>query len=227
LPWLARANRLATVAQLLESTVHEANNALQVLGGHAELLASMPAATEAVRQRADAIGEKVRTTSLMLQELLTFSRGSTGPPERFTLAEVVDTAVRFRRHSLNRLRVAVTIEPAVDHLTMIGGQLAVLQVVLNLILNAEQALEGRPSGSLRLQTRRHGDTAELIVEDNGPGLAAEAGGVGTELLSGTNQLGIGLRVAGWLAEQQGGRLRWARPEQGSGCRVTVSWPCDP
>jgi C4-dicarboxylate-specific signal transduction histidine kinase len=107
---------------------------------------------------------------------------------------------------------------------VIGNQRVILQIVLNLEFNAEQALTGWPSGALRLRTRQHDDLVELIVEDNGPGLDAHALVWTPDVFSTSGQLRIGLQVAHWLAEQQGGRLHLTKPEQGTGCRATLSLP---
>jgi C4-dicarboxylate-specific signal transduction histidine kinase len=95
------------------------------------------------------------------------------------------------------------------------------------VLNAEQALTGWPSATLRLRTRRQGPAEELIVEDNGPGLPDDALLWTPDAVSVSNHLRIGMLVAQWLAEQQGGGLRWTTPEAGRGCRATLSLPAGP
>lgn len=222
--WLARANRLATVARLLENIVHEANNALQVISGQAELVALTTTVDPAARQRVVTIGDKARSTSTVLQELLALARDVPDHADRFTLRQIAEQAIGLRRYALNKLRIAVTLEAAADDAVVMANHQSILQVVLNLVFNAEQVLAGRPSGVLRLHTGRQDDSAELVVEDNGPGLADDPLAWDPEVLSGPTRLGVGLRVAAWIAEQQGGRLSWTMPSHGSGCRVTLSLP---
>lgn len=221
--WLARANRLATVARLLENIVHEANNALQVISGQAELVALTTVLDQTARQRVVNIGDKARSTAPMLQELLALARDVPDHANRFTLLQIAEQAIGLRRYALNKLRIAVTLEAAADAPLVMANQQSILQVVLNLVFNAEQVLAGRPSAVLRLHTGRQDDSSELVVEDNGPGLAHEMLAWDPEVLPGT-RLGIGLRVAMWIAEQQGGHLSWTAPAHGSGCRVTLSLP---
>jgi two-component system NtrC family sensor kinase len=223
--WLERANRLATVARLLENTVHEVNNALQVISGQTELLASAVAVDPAVQQRLGNIGEKARHASTALQELLAFARDAPDHTDRVALQRIAEQAIALRRYSLSRLRIEVAVEPAVAETFVVANERSLLLIALNLVLNAEQALAGRSSRSLRVHTGRQGDTAQLVVEDNGPGLDdAALAWQPEEAAPGSSRLGIGLRVATWLAERHGGQLSWTRPAQGSGCRVTLSLP---
>ena len=164
----------------------------------------------------------------MLTELLTFASDEAEHTERVTLPQIAERVMRLRRDSLKRLRIDSAVEPPeAGEPSAVGGQHIVLQIVLNLVLNAEQALTGWPSATLRLRTRRQGPAEELIVEDNGPGLPDDALVWATDAVSPSNHLRIGLLVAQWLAEQQGGRLRWTTPKAGSGCRATLSLPAVP
>jgi two-component system, LuxR family, sensor kinase FixL len=223
LPWLERANRLALIARLLDDTVHEANNALQVISGQAELI-GMGAVDQVARERAGNIGRKARSTSLMLQDLLTFAQDATQRKERFTLSSIAGDALAMRRYSLTRLRIDVHVQPDAGDVWVLGSRRVLLQIVLNLVLNAEQALAGMPSATLRLHTCRCGDTIELTVEDCGPGLPETRAPWSPDTLIGSDQLGIGVGVVEWLAGRQGGQLRWARAEGGLGCRATLSLP---
>src|ERR1700730_5140769 len=228
LPWLARANRLAIVAGLLENTVHEVNNDLQVISGHAELLESVAGANEAAQRRARNIGTRALSASAMLSELLRFASDDAERAERVTLPRIAEQVMRLRRDSLKRLRIDSALEPPeAGGASGVANQRIVLQIVLNVVLNAEEALTGWPSATLRLGTRRQGTAEELIVEDNGPGLPDDALLWAPEAVSVSNHLRIGMLVAQWLAEQQGGGLRWTTPEAGRGCRATLSLPAGP
>jgi signal transduction histidine kinase len=82
--WLERANRLALTSALLSTTVHEVNNALQVISGSAEMLNASPPA-DVTGRRTDAIGAHARRASALLAELSSFARakhGADGPRPR-------------------------------------------------------------------------------------------------------------------------------------------------
>jgi signal transduction histidine kinase len=224
LPWLERANRLATIARLLSDTVHEVNNVLQVISGQAELLQSLAGAGAVVQERASSIAGNALRASAMLTELLTFARDAGDRSERVLLSQIAERAIGLRRYSLNRLRVDVAVDASSAGACVAGSPRILLQIVLNLVFNAEQALTGRSPGTLRLRTREDAVTAELIVEDSGPGVPERALEFVPDAMLASGRLGIGLQVARWLAEQQGGRLSWTTSEQGGGGCATLSLP---
>jgi C4-dicarboxylate-specific signal transduction histidine kinase len=225
LPWLEKANHLATLATLLSDTVHEINNSLQVISGQAELLESAPGAGEAAMKRARSVGAQARSASAMLEQLQKFSQAGAGLSGRVPLPQIAQRAVDLRRYSLKRLRIDTTIEPAGEgDLSVAASERALLQIVLNLMFNAEQALAGRAPARISLRTRRHGDAVELTVEDNGPGLPDEALGPAADEVTVSKRLGIGRRVAQGLAQELGGGVSWTIPDGTTGCRATLSLP---
>jgi two-component system C4-dicarboxylate transport sensor histidine kinase DctB len=224
-PWLEKANHLATLARLLADTVHEINNSLQVISGQAELLESVPGGGEVAMRRVRSVGTQARNASALLEQLQKFSQTGTGGSGRVPLPEIAQRAVDLRRYSLKRLRIDTTIDPPGDgDLSVAASERVLLQIVLNLIFNAEQALAGRASPRIWLRTRRHAGAVELTVEDNGPGLPDEAPVLDPDAGHAPKRLGIGRQVALGLAEELGGELIWTAPDDATGCRATLSLP---
>jgi two-component system C4-dicarboxylate transport sensor histidine kinase DctB len=225
LPWLEKANHLATLARLLSDTVHEVNNSLQVISGQAELLESVPGAGEVAMRRARSVGAQARNASALLEQLQKFSQAGTGAAGCIPLPQIAQRAVDLRRYSLKRLRIDMTIEPPGEgDLSVAANERVLLQIVLNLIFNAEQALTGRASARIRLRTRRREGAVELTVEDNGPGLLDEAMGADPDAVLTSKRLGIGRHVAQGLAREFGGGVSWTAPDEAGGCRATLSVP---
>jgi signal transduction histidine kinase len=223
--WLERANRLATLARLFSDVVHEVNNSLQVISGQAELLESMVATNDAAVKRARNVGTQARNASVLLEELQLFSGTAAGRPARVPLPQIARRAVGLRRHSLRQLHIDAAIDPPeAGDLFVSGSERVLLQIVLNMVFNAEEALAGRASGRMRLRTRQHEGAVELTVEDNGPGLPPDAQLGGQDAADVSNRLGIGREVSQWLARELGGRMTWAVSDEGVGCRATLSLP---
>jgi len=223
--WLERANRLSLIARVVSSTVHDVNNALQVVSGSAELLEMAPGATEAVLRRGQAIGTQAKRASALLNELSTFVRDTRDRPERVSLQALATQALAMRHYSLAKLRVASAVEG--EELFVDANPRELLQVLLNLVINAEQALAATPEGQLRIAVSRDGSHAAVTVEDTGPGVAPEAAGrlFEAEMLppNESGDLHIGLAVSRWLTSRMTGTLTYA-PAAVRGACFTLRLP---
>src|SRR5262249_38389023 len=130
--WLERANRLATTATLLSTTVHEVNNALQVINGGAEMLGKEHA-PEAVARRAESIGVHARRASALLADLSAFARDENTSPQRVDLGHVAQKALAMRQYTFARLGLQVSLETSGGSRIVTGNARRLLQIVLNLI----------------------------------------------------------------------------------------------
>lgn len=226
LAWLERVNRLAIIARLLSSTVHDVNNALQVIGGSAELLQMAPGASEAVLRRGQAIGTQAKRASGLLNELMEFVRDGREQAERIGLKAVAEHGLGLRHYSLAKLRVTPAVEG--DEAFVEACPRHVLQIVLNLVINAERACADTADPRLLLVVRQEGDRVSLTVEDNGRGIPADAVSrvfeVPSAIAAGAvDDLGVGLSVSRWLADRSGGSLSYA-PGPAGGSRLTLALP---
>src|SRR3954447_20902122 len=91
--WLERANQLALAAQLLPNTIHDVNNALQVITGSAELLDLAAGADEEVRRRGLAIRTQASRATMLLNELMAFTRDASDGSQRVAVRPVVERAL--------------------------------------------------------------------------------------------------------------------------------------
>lgn len=219
--WLARANRLAMVAAVLSTTVHETNNALQIISGSAEMLGPGTTGDVAAR-RGDTIGSQARRASALLAELSAFARDDTAETGRADLGQIGQRALAMRQYALARLNIQSGFEGSGASCAAAARPRSVLQIVLNLLVNAERALAGRPNGRI-LVTAAAGAEVALTVDDNGPGLPQDvaARAFSPMIQSDTDRLGIGLSVARWLAERDGGSLGAATSTLG-GCAIRLT-----
>lgn len=217
--WLERANRLALLARQLSSTIHDVNNALQVIGGSVELLQSAPAASDMIQRRVTAIDAQTKRATRLLQELSEFLRDGRIKAERVDVAACCRQVTAARHYSLTKLRV----DAAVD-----GAAVATVsprhlqQILMNLFVNAEDALaagtaDGAPA-RIAIAVSQDGDQAIVSITDNA---AAEGGKPQGTVTIGP--LGIGLEVSEWLAQQNGGTLT-REPLTGGGSAATLRLP---
>jgi C4-dicarboxylate-specific signal transduction histidine kinase len=222
--WLVRANRFATVAALLATTIHEVNNALQVISGSAEMLRP-DAPPDVLTRRRDAIGGQARRGSALLAELSMFAREQAADLTRADLGQIGQRALAMRQYTLARLGIESGFEVRGSVTAATARPRAVLQIVVNLLLNAEAALAGRPAGRILVTAGSCSERVELTVDDNGPGLPSSIAERLFQPAIGASSkgLGIGLAVSHWLAERDGGAIEH-RPSALGGCAFTLSLP---
>ncbi|HZI16939.1 MAG TPA: ATP-binding protein [Myxococcus sp.] len=219
---LVSSERLATVGRLAAGVAHEVGNPLSGILGYLSL-ARMKATTPEVKDYLERIDHEVQRIDRIIRGLLELGRpgaGTLGPVE---VGPVVETCVRLVRAApeLTGVDVALALEPG---LLARGDSGPLSQIVINLLLNAAQAMGGQ--GSVRVSTRREGGEARLVVEDSGPGIPPD---VMPRLFEpffttkGRQGTGLGLAVSLRLAQVMGGRLT-AENAPGSGARFTVYLP---
>jgi C4-dicarboxylate-specific signal transduction histidine kinase len=225
--WLERVNRLAIIATLVPGTVHDVNNALQVISGSAELLGMAGGGSaENVTRRGLSIGEQAKRATGALGELTHFVRDAVDAPQRLGLRSVAERALVLRQHALRKAKIEAAIDG--EDVLALANARHVLQIVLNLLLNAEAALSGRSPATVRITTSRRDGAVAITLTDSGGGIAddrhatlfAEPDTRGSGL---PERLGLGLFVSSTLAGKNGGRLSYA-PAPGGGASFTLKLP---
>lgn len=222
---LALINRMTVTSQVLPNAAHELNNALQVVGAVVEMLSLRTDLPPDVREKVGRIGSQTGRAVGLVRELVAFARRDDPGAQTCDLDRVAEQALALRRYYLSRQGIDVEVERAE------GGSYRVLadghsmeHILLNLIINAEQALAGRPGGRIRIRLDRSDGSVRIAVADNGPGMAPETQRRAVEpfFTTRTEGVGLGLPVAASLAAQQGGSLRLERsPEGGVTAIVTL------
>jgi len=220
-------NRLTTAARLLSTAVHETSNALQVISGNAELAEAQAGEADRVKARVQTIKTQADRAGLRLRGLAALASAPLGGTRtRVDLKQVAERALDLRRYTLSRTRVAVSIEvagdPTADAVVLADDQ-ALLRVVTNLVLNAEQALAGKAGGAITMRIAADGPCVTLSVADNGPGVPDDRRDRIFLPFENAGQSGCGLAVARWLVEKDGGTLTLA-PSHTAGATFVLSLP---
>ncbi len=222
--WLVTVNRQSLAVRLLATTVHDVNNILQVMSGAAEVLALDPTPAAVARRTTSIVGQSAAATAV-LHNLIAFVRADSPALEGARPLVLAQQVLALRQHAFKKLRLTAAVEG--DDLECAMARHRLQQVLLNLVLNAEQALAGQAGGAIRLRVHG-GDPVAIEVADNGPGIdpvrqAAIFGWPpGPGAVAGA--LGIGLQVTRALVEEAGGTLALETPPDGGTLAVVTLKP---
>jgi len=214
-----RQERLAAVGQLVSGVAHEINNPLQAILGFAELLQMQQELPEAARNDLLLIQKESARACGIIRNLALFARQQTGDPEPVRLTDVIGSVAELRQRRLESENIELRIEDASTRPVM-----AVLtelqQVVLNFVVNAEQAilLSGRQPGRITIRSFDAGDRVMLEVEDTGPGIAPEHEARLFQPFFTTKSVGqgtgLGLSVSYGIIDSLGGNIGYRRAPAG-------------
>jgi len=230
---LAHVARVTTLSALTASIAHEVNQPLSGIVTNAStclrMLAADPPNVEGARETARRTirdGERASEVIARLRALFTKKTTTTGSID---LNEATREVVALSMSELQRQRVAVRLELADDLPPLNGDRVQLQQVILNLLLNASDAMsavEDRPR-DLVIATSSDGADVHLSVRDTGIGFDA---GDPDRLFDAfyttkSSGMGIGLSVSRSIMERHGGRLLATR-NRGPGATFSFSIPCE-
>ncbi len=203
-------NRLATAARLMSGATHEVNNALQVISGTVELLMASPDVPDSLLQSLERIHAQAARAAAAMVGVSALSRPPSDGPRMLDVRDVVSRAAALRRYAIGRAGLSISLDVPPDPLTVRGNAEQLLQAVVNLIENAEQALSGRPAGRIQVTAALDDNAVRVIVVDNGPGLATDVADRVFDPFVTTrprpDSVGLGLPVARAIAGAHGGTL---------------------
>ncbi len=165
-----QSERLAAMGQMISGFAHELNNPLTSIMGMAELLQESEV-PEAARKQLGIMQQQARRAADVVQNLMHFSRPPAPGKGPVNLNEVVQRTLHLHAYSLRKNNIAVDFLPETSLPMVNGDPHQLMQVFLNLVLNAEQAMrEARDSGTLRIRLEKNGSSVRAVFQDDGPGI---------------------------------------------------------
>lgn len=223
---LQEADKLAALGILAASIAHEVNNPLSAIALSADLLAR-GASDDETREELVAIAGDARRTASVVKNLLSFARTDHATRATITIDEPVERALGTVRSLLRDRGVTVETALAARDVELSGDSAALERVVINLVINAAQAMEGQAGARVvRVTTWEDADSVSLMVEDTGPGFAPGAAERLFERFFTTKPTGKGTGLGLWMVaqvvEMHGGTI--SATDTGSGARFSLVFP---
>ncbi|MBN8510171.1 MAG: histidine kinase, partial [Burkholderiales bacterium] len=228
---LAHLSRVAMLGELSGSLAHEINQPLAAILGNAQaalrFLGRDPPALAQVAEALQAIVGNDRRAGQVIERLRALLRKEEAAREPVDLNQLVDDSLQLLRSDLENRGVHARAEPHPALPRVSGDRVQLQQVLLNLVLNGCDAMDGQP-GPRRLELRTDLGTdgwVRVEVADRGPGIAPENAEKMFEPFFTTKAqgLGIGLALCRTIVQAHGGRIG-AGPNDGGGARLRVELP---
>lgn len=220
-----RNERLTSLGKLASGVAHEIRNPLSTIKGVATYLAKRAQPGGREEEAANTMVSEVDRLNRVVSELLDFARPAAITVSETNLRMVIDRALRLAEADIKAKRLSVHIEEPSGFPAVFINPERFTQALLNLFLNAAQAMD--PEGGLRVAIQRFPDsgTFSLTVSDTGKGIPADEQAFiftpyFTTKPSGT---GLGLAIVHQIVEAHGGSIR-VDSAPGAGTEFTITFP---
>jgi len=226
---LLQAEKMAALGQTISGVAHELNNPLATILSWAERL-SEKASDDTARRGLDVILGESERAARIVRNLLTFARKRQSTRSLIDLNQVVRETMALRPYEQRTINIEVLSALASGLPPVFADAHQIQQVLLNLVINAEQAMLGANGrGSLVIRTWHDVDHEAVVlqVSDDGPGIPVEVKSKIFDPFFTTKETGkgtgLGLTVAYAIVQEHGGSIRVESSPDG-GASFTVELP---
>jgi len=225
---LLQAEKMSAVGELVSGVAHELNNPLTTVIGFSQLLRMNSNLNEHDKSDLELIIGEAERAREIVANLLTFARQTHSEKQALSVNDVVEKVLALRAYNLRTGSISVNKDLEASLPLVTGNFHQLQQVLLNVIMNAEQAMqEANKRGSLTVKTKSDDETLTISIEDDGPGIDVEnvnrifdpffttkPQGKGT---------GLGLSISYGIIKEHGGDIS-ANSTPGHGATFVITLP---
>ena len=224
---VVQSERLAAMGAMIGGVAHELNNPLTAIMGVSELLQDVET-NETSRKQLAMLQQQARRAAEIVQNLTYFSRPPAPGKSRINLVEVVERTLNLHAYSLRKNNITVDFLKEAGVPYALGDPHQLMQVFLNMIVNAEQAIrETRDKGTLRIRLGRGDNSVWVSFHDDGPGIPKETLASIFDPFYTTKRpgrgTGLGLSICKSVMKEHNGSVEAANSPEG-GAVFTVTLP---
>src|SRR5256886_14514578 len=224
---LIQSEKLAAIGQMLAGVAHELNNPLTAILGVTELVREREGLDDSMKRQLDLTHRQARRAARIVQNLLEFSRPTATQKKPLDLNNIIERTLQLHEHSLRRNAVEVSFQPQEGLPEVVGDPSQLIQVFLNLVINAEQAIrEIRESGRIQIRATSAFGKVMITIQDDGAGIAPDAIAKIFDPFYTTKRpgggTGLGLSICVTILREHGGTIgTQSLPAGGSAFTVTL------
>jgi PAS domain S-box-containing protein len=226
---LFHAEKLASIGLLVSGVAHEINNPLTGTIAYTELL-SMKVTDESIKTELKKILDSAERCKKIVDNLLTFSRQRTPSKSLESINDIIDRAIDLRSYWLKSHNIQIVREYDPVSTVFVDSQ-QIQQVVLNLLLNAEQAIAGtgQTKGVITFRTRSNKESRRVSIQviDSGPGVPPKVASKIFDPFFTTKPVdvgtGLGLSISHGIVAEHGGTIQFYNAD-GGGAVFTIELP---
>jgi len=227
---VVQSERLAAMGAMIGGVAHELNNPLTSILGVSELLQDTET-SESARKQLAMLQREARRAADIVQNLTYFSRPPAPGKSKINLTEVVERTLNLHAYSLRKNNITVDFLRETGMPYALGDPHQLMQVFLNLIVNAEQAIrEVREKGTLRIRLGKGDGMVWVSFHDDGPGIPKENVASIFDPFYTTKRpgrgTGLGLSICKSVMKEHNGNVEVVNAPDG-GAMFTVALPMSP
>ena len=227
-----RASKLLNITAAVGALTHQMRQPLTGIGTRASaarrFLAQTPPDIDRIQRIQDEIVSATSQTNEEIESIGALFKDADQPQSLINMNEIIAQCIQTLRQELDKQKITVRTDLDASLPPIAGHRGQLREVVLNLMQNAMEAMEGSGNGgrNLRLETRRqdHGELT-ILVQDTGPGIEQQNTTRIFDAFVTTKDkgTGLGLAVSRMIVELHGGRI-FAHSDPGSGARFQIALP---
>lgn len=221
----ARQGQLRTAGRLAAEIAHQVKNPLAIINNTAfSLRRALAAGKTDVSRQLQIIQEEIERSDRIITQLMGYARLAEGRVEKLSVTEELDRAIAEVFPALVGYEVKIQRDYAADLPTLVMQRGHLNTVLVNLLLNAREALDGHGHVSVGARLGKN-FSVEIVIQDDGPGIPAEQSERIFEAYFTTKEkgTGLGLAIVKHNVDLYGGTIH-VESELGKGARFVIAFP---
>jgi C4-dicarboxylate-specific signal transduction histidine kinase len=224
---MLQMEKLSALGTLVGGVAHEINNPLMGVMNFVEFAADR-SCDEKSKKILDQALQQIHRIKKIVSNMLVFVHNRTTPSGKCQIDEVVRQTLLLLEGELRKSDIAVEVDAPGDQRPIRCSADSLQQILVNLILNARDALAGSPQPQISISVRPSEEMLELSVTDNGSGIAQDIQSKIFDPFFTTKPpgkgTGLGLSVIRRLVQDVGGNIQ-VESAPGQGCSMRLRFPC--